>query len=559
MLGLTQSANNASKTTMTPNPALNPDAARIFDASIRNRPARHIAALARALLIAVACTPWTHATPANVPEQGAQGSGGLKATGQASEWALTPLLERAYSKLKSIPSVKVGHQRNSVVKLPESVAVRHMLRAGDISELKRYLPDLHRRYAVGEVSETDFYRALAPLYAILPEALPALDQWVNQSPREYAAYLSRGIVRARLGWEARGDDPARYVPKKDFEEMRRWHALAAQDYLASLDLSARPVPSIAGLIALAPARSKFDEARRLYDEGMRISPGSSAIFIAFEPLLDWDWGGRSFAEAEMFLLMAQRSGVEPEAWSSLKRGIDNANSGNRYTRDPKAAREYLIQFSEKYQTMDGWLTRAVEERKLGLYEDAERSFERAAEIRPNSRKLLEERATFYEQRGMLAAAVTSYRRASDLESNYAQEKLIFAHARGALGLKVDFSAARRTCEESAAAHNPAGEYCLGWLYREGLAGLPRDPKEAAKWERLSAHHGNAAAANDIGWRLLRGDGIPANREEAIYFLRKAARGGHQGAVTKLQQLDEPIEEPNTKEPSIDDTPSPNRA
>jgi tetratricopeptide (TPR) repeat protein len=462
------------------------------------------------------------------------------------DWALTPYLDRSYAKLKTMRPVIVRRQGEPIVKLPDYMKVRRMLRAGDISELKRDLPGIHRRYALGELSEDTFFQALAPLNAVLPEALPALDEWVSQSPREYVAYVARGMVRAKLGWDARGIDLIRYVTKKEVDDMRRWHTLAAQDFFVSLDLSARPIPSIAGLIALAPARSKFDEGRRLYLEGMRISPGSSALFTAFKPLLDANWGGPSLAEVEATLLAAQKSGVEAEAWSALKRGMDNAHSGNLFTRDAKAAREYLIQFSEKYQTMDGWLTRAVEERKLGLYEDAERSLNRASEIRPDSRRLVEERAVLYEKRGLLPDAVTNYRRASELESNFAQEKLIFAYLRGALGIKVDLAAARQLCEESAAAYNPAGEHCLGWLHREGLAGLARDPKQAAKWERRAAHHGSAAAANDIGWRLLRGDGIPADREEGIYFLRKSARGGQQSAVSKLQELGVPLEEPRAK-------------
>jgi TPR repeat protein len=73
---------------------------------------------------------------------------------------------------------------------------------------------------------------------------------------------------------------------------------------------------------------------------------------------------------------------------------------------------------------------------------------------------------------------------------------------------------------------------------------------AAKWARIAAHQSDAASAATIGNLLIDGShGVSSNREEGLFWLRKAARQKEERAVAKLKQLGESIEDPAT-EPSI---------
>jgi uncharacterized protein len=54
--------------------------------------------------------------------------------------------------------------------------------------------------------------------------------------------------------------------------------------------------------------------------------------------------------------------------------------------------------------------------------------------------------------------------------------------------------------------------------------------EAARWVRMAAEAGNAAAQYNLGLRYQTGDGVAADRTEAENWLRKAA---HRNREAKL--------------------------
>src|SRR5207253_2966748 len=94
--------------------------------------------------------------------------------GQVST-AITPFLDRAYARLKAIPKPPTARPMSDAAleQLPDQMQLRRMLRKGDISVLKNYLPKVFSQYERGEASERYLYDGLRCLYAVLPEVLPA--------------------------------------------------------------------------------------------------------------------------------------------------------------------------------------------------------------------------------------------------------------------------------------------------------------------------------------------------------------------------------------------------
>ena len=73
-----------------------------------------------------------------------------------------------------------------------------------------------------------------------------------------------------------------------------------------------------------------------------------------------------------------------------------------------------------------------------------------------------------------------------------------------------------------------------------LPEMPPDGKgdaESARWLRLAAEEGNVYAQYYYAECCLDGDGVPANRDEAIRVLRLAASNGSTEAVELLQKLE----------------------
>ncbi len=73
---------------------------------------------------------------------------------------------------------------------------------------------------------------------------------------------------------------------------------------------------------------------------------------------------------------------------------------------------------------------------------------------------------------------------------------------------------------------------LGQRHLFGL-GVPKDPREAAKWTRKAADQGHALAQMSLGLNYLSGQGVPQNPTEAVVWFRKAAQQGEVNAQSLL--------------------------
>jgi TPR repeat protein len=76
---------------------------------------------------------------------------------------------------------------------------------------------------------------------------------------------------------------------------------------------------------------------------------------------------------------------------------------------------------------------------------------------------------------------------------------------------------------------------VGELYKDGL-GVRRDLKEATRWYRLAAEHGDPQGAFSLALAYLRGRGVEESRPNAVSWLEKAAATNHSGALYNLGLL-----------------------
>jgi len=68
---------------------------------------------------------------------------------------------------------------------------------------------------------------------------------------------------------------------------------------------------------------------------------------------------------------------------------------------------------------------------------------------------------------------------------------------------------------SAAEQGDAKEqFMLGYMYRFGKGGIPKNDAETVKWYPKAAEQGDADAQNYLGWIYHNGQGLPKNNVEA---------------------------------------------
>ncbi|HEY6007349.1 MAG TPA: tetratricopeptide repeat protein [Geobacteraceae bacterium] len=68
-------------------------------------------------------------------------------------------------------------------------------------------------------------------------------------------------------------------------------------------------------------------------------------------------------------------------------------------------------------------------------------------------------------------------------------------------------------------------YLLGIMYYRG-DGVKADKAEAVRWLRRAADTGHVRAQNNLGMMYDKGDGVPQDQKEAAAWYRKAAEKGH---------------------------------
>ena len=94
------------------------------------------------------------------------------------------------------------------------------------------------------------------------------------------------------------------------------------------------------------------------------------------------------------------------------------------------------------------------------------------------------------------------------------------------------TAAVTATRTSAGEGNANAQYNLGVLYERGQ-GIPQDYTQAVYWYQKAAQQGYAVAENNLAGMYLDGRGLPQDNAQALYWYRKAA---DQGLATAQENL-----------------------
>ncbi len=79
-------------------------------------------------------------------------------------------------------------------------------------------------------------------------------------------------------------------------------------------------------------------------------------------------------------------------------------------------------------------------------------------------------------------------------------------------------------------------YRLGEEFRFGHGKYPKDLKEALDWHLKAAARGNARSMFVIGNMYLKGQGVEANKGEAIAWFKKSVEAGGEGSAAAAEEL-----------------------
>lgn len=109
------------------------------------------------------------------------------------------------------------------------------------------------------------------------------------------------------------------------------------------------------------------------------------------------------------------------------------------------------------------------------------------------------------------------------------EEGVAAHQRG------EFSAALTAFRTLAEEGNPAAQYNLAQMYRQGQ-GVARDYAQAARWYRLAASQGDAPSQYNLGVMYFNAQGVPSNLVFSHMWLTLSATAGVENATRNRAML-----------------------
>lgn len=89
---------------------------------------------------------------------------------------------------------------------------------------------------------------------------------------------------------------------------------------------------------------------------------------------------------------------------------------------------------------------------------------------------------------------------------------------------------------------PLAECQVGYFYYEGL-GVERDLKQAVRWTRRAAEHGDRDGQCNLAWFYEDAIGVERDMEQAAFWYRQAAWQDHDLALEKCRELSVSLEKP----------------
>lgn len=375
------------------------------------------------------------------------------------------------------------------------------------------------------------------LYQLLESAGPrqdAFDAWVADSGSG-AAHLARARHLTHRAWRARGAAYANKTHPDAFIRMRQLMAAARSDYAVALDKLGKQCDRChAGLVEVDGALGEREAVAQRIDTALSDLGGGIATPAAYLRFLQPRWGG-SEAEMERFtrrfaadfpgspavpLLRAQVLVERAETLTRRqepRRAITLLEEALRL--DPESGHAWEQLAAAGQSADDDALVVSATERAIALEPDALYPRTARAHVLMKGKTPLE--------------AVPHLERAVALGSDWALQRLVPIVASGQYGFVPDRARAQAICQRAVEADLPSGYACLGGLHYFGIGRAPDKPR-AFDWFAQAADRGVASAMTDAGLMLLRGEGVPADRDRAVAYLIRARAAGDPRAEGHLR-------------------------
>lgn len=408
---------------------------------------------------------------------------------------------------------------------------------GDFGRLERELAPLLARFEqTGSAAADDHLHRIADRLADRPQSYTVAQHWVAAYPRSYLAHAVLGLALISEGERARGSKFAAETPRQNFDALRE-HVLRAVPALqTAAGLSPRPVLALRGFASAELYEGGRDASERLERVGLALSPHSHwHWWIGMTDRLP-QWRG-SIEAMQAWVEQARAAGAPDRVLRDLRARVMLAQSFAERQRNQRAEPAVMERIATELDRPWLWKSYGDALFNASRPDEALQAYARAIASSPED--YLEARywrARLLLGMGRSADGLPDMERAARGGFGPAQQWLIDAYAYGNRGLPRDLDKLRPWCELAALHGHGWGDFCLGGMYFDALAGYPRDQAIALRYFEIAARKGHPVAQHDYGWMLVQGRSLAPDREAGIRWLRASAAQGSEVAKDKLRSL-----------------------
>lgn len=232
--------------------------------------------------------------------------------------------------------------------------------------------------------------------------------------------------------------------------------------------------------------------------------------------------------------LASRHGLNAADRKVLDQDIGYVQADLDHQPNPQAWRPYWEKRNAEAPHLYNLLQWLGHEHSVRNWPVVERLATQALALNPHQTYSLYLRHQARKEMGRGGEALRDAVAAAVLGDDDAMQTVINAHLQGTMGVAPgDHQGLIAYCRMGAAFGLPAAANCIGSMYVDGAAGLPRDTTQGVAWHLLAARGGHDNSQHDVGVLLPRvAPGQPA-QDLAGFWMREAARQGHQYARHKL--------------------------
>ena len=299
----------------------------------------------------------------------------------------------------------------------KTLAIRRLFEDKEFEQLNQLLHERLNSVQTDISRDRELQAAYEAFELNDPSWEPLFEQWIDQFPEEYAAYLARATYHTARAWEARGGNYISETPSAKIEDMKHWLMMARKDIYRALSLNDRSLWAYCLQINGAKATGKSQTARDALKKSIEQYPANFIARQFYLETLDPKWGGSWKAMLRFAKSAQDHVGTNPNIKQLLPYAFFEAARMAYIDERYQQTVDLLSIVLKHSRSAEAHYLRSKSYRRLGELDEALLDVDEAIERDEDNGSYFYTRAAIHAEKERYDESLTAINRAHALEPN----------------------------------------------------------------------------------------------------------------------------------------------